>query len=122
MTCRACGHERGDHGEGSHRDRYCLIWGCKCARFTLSAPLPSVDAYSDIQEERRRQDERFGDQSRHNSIEWASILSEECGEVVKEANDLYWTNKGCRVNLRDELVQVAAVAVAFIEALDKRKQ
>ena len=41
----------------------------------------------------------------------AAILTEETGEVVRAVLD--WDND----NLRDELIQVAAVAVAWLEAL-----
>lgn len=40
----------------------------------------------------------------------AAVLAEECGEVAREALD-------GTTGLRDELVQVAAVAVAWLESL-----
>ena len=40
----------------------------------------------------------------------AAVLAEECGEVAREALD-------GTLGLKDELVQVAAVAVAWLEAL-----
>jgi NTP pyrophosphatase (non-canonical NTP hydrolase) len=40
----------------------------------------------------------------------AAVLAEECGEVAREALD-------GTLGLKDELIQVAAVAVAWLEAL-----
>ena len=42
---------------------------------------------------------------------WAAILAEEVGEAFQERDE---------AKLRTELVQVAAVAVAWIEAIDRR--
>ena len=57
-----------------------------------------------------------------SDFERYAILAEETGEVAraclenaKLSNDIHGAN------LRKELVQVAAVAVAFIENIDKRK-
>lgn len=52
------------------------------------------------------------------------VLGEEFGEVSKAAYELtHETDSGChkrhRDNLRTELVQLAAVAVAWIEAIDE---
>lgn len=65
----------------------------------------------EILEERRRQDHRWGKQT-HPPFLWAAILSEETGEVAKAALEDSWEN------YRRELVQIAAVAVAALEALD----
>ena len=40
------------------------------------------------------------------------VLTEECGEVARAVHD------GDRTGLREELIQVAAVAVAAVECLD----
>ena len=52
----------------------------------------------------------------HKRYVWSSILGEEVGEVNKAIND------GDLDNYREELVQVAAVAVAMIESYDRNKQ
>lgn len=68
----------------------------------------------DIIDERKRQDEKWGDQSVKNNYIWLAILMEEIGEIseaiLKEVN---WLDG------RKELIQIAAVAVAWIEKLDK---
>ena len=84
-----------------------------------------------IQKERQRQIEKWGDQN-HSYPKWISILTEEVGEAAKEANDYeYLLDKinnptfdsvllnQTLINLREELVQVAAVAVQIIEKIDK---
>lgn len=69
--------------------------------------------------ERARQDDRWGDQSQHDDATWLAILTEEVGESAQAV--LHWKFDGpARGTLRSELVQVAAVALAWIEAIDKR--
>lgn len=71
-------------------------------------PSPSLLAYERIQTERRRQDAKWGQQN-HDPGKWSLILSEELGEVAKSALE------GDRSNYLTELVQAAAVLVAWIE-------
>jgi NTP pyrophosphatase (non-canonical NTP hydrolase) len=73
--------------------------------------------YCDIDDERDRQDARFGNQM-HSWPIWAAILSEETGEVSEACLQAYWQEEGCLAHLREELVQVAAVAVQMLEKLD----
>lgn len=86
----------------------------------------------DIKKERASQIEKFGDQNR-SLPEWVSILTEETGEVAQVANDYHFrfgmhrknleeqrqTQAERLINLRKELIQVAAVAVAIIQDIDK---
>ena len=75
--------------------------------------------YRLIDAERERQEQKFGGPHAHGSGSCASagvplavkvaVLSEECGEVARAFLD------GNAAGLRDELIQVAAVAVAIIE-------
>lgn len=79
---------------------------------------------SDIDNERLRQLEKWGVQ-RHPAPVWMTILTEEVGEAARAIMDhTYEKVKPSRVenpgDLRAELVQVAAVAVAWIEDLDRR--
>ena len=65
-------------------------------------------------EERNRQDEKWG-YPQHNYFEWFAILVEEVGEIAKELNG------GDDIeNLKTEITQVAAVAIAMLEAINKR--
>lgn len=74
-------------------------------------------AIKDIIAERTRQDTKWGEQN-HDPITWSAILTEECGEFAQAA--LHRRFGGSAGDgLRDEAVQVAAVAVAIIEYLDR---
>ena len=65
-----------------------------------------------IREERGKQDNKWGIQN-HDPFYWLSILMEEVGEASKASLQRK------RWQYRKELIQVAAVAVAAIEALDR---
>ena len=64
--------------------------------------------------ERVRQDARWGEQN-HDDFTWSVILGEEVGEVCQAilADDTEQVEK--------ELVQVAAVAVAWLECIERRE-
>lgn len=68
-------------------------------------------ATTDVLEERGRQDAKWGEQN-HSDERWLAILAEEFGEVAKDVVER-------RPGLRTELIQTAAVCVAWIECLDR---
>lgn len=70
-----------------------------------------------INEERERQDSRWGEQD-HDPITWMSILTEEVGEAAHAANENKW-NEQSLDDFKNEMVQVAAVAQAIIECLER---
>lgn len=78
-----------------------------------------------VMEERTRQDDKWGEQN-HEPTVWLGILGEEFGELCQAVNETWFDNgpeerkKGGYENMRAEAVQVAAVAVALIECLDRR--
>lgn len=65
-----------------------------------------------VRAERMKQDSKFGDQRQLPPLKWNSILGEEVGEAAKALNDHEDPDA-----LIAELTQVAAVAVAWIEAI-----
>lgn len=69
----------------------------------------------DVCDERMNQDEKWGAlEIRTTTYDaWVRVLGEEFGEVCMALND-----KEPIENLRKELVQVAAVAVAWVEYID----
>ncbi len=69
--------------------------------------------YEWISNERAKQDVKWGEQN-HNNEKWLAILSEEVGEVAKEILESPDGNIGS-----GELVQVAAVCVAWLECLER---
>ena len=86
----------------------------------MSLPNPDVMAntiHSEVQAERNRQDDKWGEQN-HDDFVWGAILGEEVGEALQQA---LWQHfeKGAG-DVRGELVQVAAVAIAWIECIDRR--
>ncbi|WP_320053956.1 MazG-like family protein [uncultured Acetobacteroides sp.] len=80
--------------------------------------------FEEIKNERLAQDAKWGEQN-HKPIEWVAILTEEVGEVSKEALENhfkeYYRDVDRLANYRKELIQVAAVAVAMIESLERNK-
>lgn len=89
-------------------------------------PMHGWYPYTDVHHERIRAHEKHGAKgnSRENASwtdkEWLPILVEELGEVAHELTyDVQSQRKKDR--LRAELVQVAAMAVAWIEAIDDER-
>ena len=77
----------------------------------------------DILEERDYQDRKWGADRNHANADWLMILGEEVGEANKAALE-YKFGLECEQEdkvkeLRKELIQVAAVAIAFLECLDR---
>jgi len=77
----------------------------------------------DILEERDYQDRKWGADRNHANADWLMILGEEVGEANKAALE-YRFGLECEQEdkikeLRKELIQVAAVAIAFLECLDR---
>jgi NTP pyrophosphatase (non-canonical NTP hydrolase) len=78
-----------------------------------------ITVLEDVEAEQRRQTEKWGAQRKHSPLEWLAILTEEVGEVAKEVAD--GRIAAFRVQeYRNELIQVAAVAVMAIESLDAK--
>lgn len=74
----------------------------------------------DIAEERERQDRKWGPQN-HDDARWFLILAEEFGELAREVNEEVFRPTSERLaTLRQELVQTAAVCVAWLECLERR--
>jgi NTP pyrophosphatase (non-canonical NTP hydrolase) len=80
---------------------------------------PSLALESALQE-RNRQDLKWGEQN-HNDFTWMAILMEEVGEWSKESLRAHF-DRNTSPNLREEAVQVAAVALAIIESIDRRQE
>lgn len=76
-----------------------------------------------IAAERQKQDEKWGEQN-HSPIEWLAILGEEVGEANKHGLQAHFSKdavyeKEQLMEYRKELIQIAAVAVAMIESIDR---
>lgn len=83
-------------------------------------PLPNSNLepiLDELRRERAAQDRKFGDQGHKGIAEWHAILAEEAGEVSKEVCEVLHgdTSTERMLALRAELVQTAAVALAWLE-------
>lgn len=76
-----------------------------------------MTVFKQVEIERKRQDQLWGEQN-HKPEVWLSILAEEVGEVAQEVQNMKF-KRADGADYREELVQVAAVAVAMIEAFDR---
>jgi hypothetical protein len=79
----------------------------------------------EVEDERRRQDVKWGQQN-HSPLEWLAVLVEEIAEAQKPANHLHWhpdTEQRLMAlcDYREEMVQIAAVAAAAIESIDRNE-
>lgn len=77
----------------------------------------------DIRNERIRQNVKFRDEiftsGTHNFSTWSMILGEEVGELDEAMSDILFCKEGATMaHVREEAVQVAAVAAALIERID----
>lgn len=73
----------------------------------------------EIQDERVRQEAKWGEQN-HEMSDYYTILGEEFGEVGKAICESKLQKIVHTHEIRKELVQLAAVAVAMAEAYDRR--
>jgi len=83
------------------------------------------DAIYDVVEERRRQDELWGEQN-HEPIIWLGILMEEVGELSQQIIESQHFKNRLKedfnfTSMREEAVQVAAVALAIVQSMDRNE-
>lgn len=81
------------------------------------------EVISSVLEERTRQDKKWGEQN-HSPEFWTGILGEEFGELAQAINETVFDNgsdKGGYENMRTEAIHVAAVAIGFLECLERNK-
>lgn len=95
----------------------------------LYANAETLNVLSDVSSERTRQLTKFGVQD-HPIADWFLILQEEVGEAAREACEHvfrgrfpeHYADDPERLHrLRKELIEVAAVAVAMVESLDRNE-
>jgi len=76
------------------------------------------DVITDIRQERERQHKKWGSQIAHSGFVWGAILGEEVGEVNEAMLETAFGNDGMD-HVYGELIQVAAVAVAWAQAIKR---
>lgn len=77
----------------------------------------------DVLKERARQDAKWGDQN-HLPQFWTGILGEEYGEFCEAVNETVFQNgtkKGGYENMKKEAIHTAAVAIGFLECLERNR-
>lgn len=74
----------------------------------------------DVLNERDWQNKKFGSNRHQHPFVWNTILSEEVGEAAKDSLDMFFGNdkEEALKRYREELIQVAAVAIAIVQDLD----
>jgi len=75
--------------------------------------MTTGEALGQVKVEREIQDQKWGSQRHLPDLKWFAILGEEVGEAARAILD----HEG-KARLQAELIQVAAVAVAWIEAIE----
>lgn len=112
------------------RDRGFCVFGESCSlkgipKSEMMCPFSMLDIFhlmwicGDIVKERRREYEKFGDQSKLTQPELLAILTEEIGEYAHEVCEGI-RKPFNRERAREELIQIAAVAVQIVEIIDNR--
>lgn len=93
----------------------------------------AAEVVEQVMYERLEQQKKWGNQNGLSQHVFATLTMEELGEVAKDINDITYmmtirddqfdANKvqEMKANLRKEWIQVAALAVQAVEALDKLK-
>lgn len=85
-------------------------------------PHASAEAIRRVINERASQDQKWGDQAHHPDTVWLAILIEEVGELAQVVlHSKFGGHHGTWGNALEEATQVAAVAMAWLEALITRK-
>lgn len=82
-------------------------------------PHRLMNALEKISRERFNQQQEWGNQSAHPDAVWFAILAEEVGEVAQALLHDEFGGKAAGT-LEAELIQVAAVATAWLEAIEQR--
>ena len=79
-----------------------------------------AQALNDVLDEMDLQDRKWGGDINHPPMTWGAILSEEVGEYAQAS--LHYQFGGPKaIEMRNEAVQVAAVALQIIEYLDRHE-
>ena len=110
---------------GKNTHKWFTVDMCDDCREQLA--MKGTEAILDlIRKERERQRKKFGDAAHdtYDTTRWLAVLMEEVGEAAQVSNDEALgklSPEGAEKDLKAELVQVAAVAVAWLEAIERRE-
>lgn len=81
---------------------------------------PQADVVEDVIMERVRQDSLFGQQNHHPAY-WLALLGKQQGQLGEAVVDREWAADKVKAmdKIRHEAVQMIAVGVAMVEAIDR---
>ena len=106
----------------THHNDKPLRWEDGAAPVKVSGWLRQCEAVRLVMNERERQDAKWGEQN-HDAEMWLVILGEEFGEACQAALADRFGGKNAtekrESQLRKEVVQVAAVALAMLEWMNR---
>lgn len=75
-----------------------------------------------VLEERKRQDEKWGEQN-HNAYAWASIIGEEYGETCQAINEFGFNpTPETEQEIYTEAIQTMASCMAMLECIERNRQ
>ena len=95
----------------------CRAGACQCGGCQVAIRVRKVATL--IEAERVRQDAKWGEQN-HTDEWWSAILHEETGELAQAILHDRFGGKAAGTT-KAELVQVAAVAFSWLEAIERRE-
>lgn len=112
-----------------HLDSNELNKACELAVLALQKQMQfsndeQYEVFKSVLNERHRQDSKWGEQNHPPGL-WTGILGEEYGEFCEAVNETVFdngTDKGGYENMKKEAIHVAAVAIGFIEYLERNKK
>lgn len=90
-----------------------------CDEYHLDLDEPTGRVLAEVENERISQKQKWGLQN-HDIYRWLAILGEEVGEANQAALHTEFEG-GHASTVREELIQIAAVAVQIVECLDRRR-
>jgi NTP pyrophosphatase (non-canonical NTP hydrolase) len=98
--------------------RVLVIWTAALEGYNeREAQRCETGVLAEVKTERQRQDAKWGEQN-HDPFAYLAILTEEVGEAAQAAVQARFEG-GDPARFRHEIVQVAAVAVAIVECVDR---
>ena len=84
-------------------------------------PYAQQKIISDVITERKRQDEKWGEQN-HDNFVWSSIIGEEYGELCKAINEYGFNpTPETRLDIYTEAIQTMASCMAMLECIGRGK-
>lgn len=104
-----------------------LTWPCGAYAPKVPEPVDKLKELlnaqqkiiSDVIAERKRQDEKWGEQN-HNAFVWSSIIGEEYGEMCKAINEFgFDPTPETEQEIYKEAIQTMASCMAMLECLER---